>query len=346
MNVKKATKKYVLIKGREGLGNRILSSLTGILYAKITNRKYYIDWSDSAYSQNNINVFHSFFDCPYFSQNEKLPETKSIFPHVWINNLHKSSLEVTTSINYHRSLGSSAHLGCLNYPHDVLVVWMCIPEVYLLKKYFKKFIPEYKGMPDDYIFRDLFRKNFILKKDIQERIDKFKKENFTGQKVIGVHIRYTDKMIKFDKFINKVSDIRKKHRDAKIFLSTDSSEVIDVFRKKFGKILFTEKWFPHKGEIMHQNHSCPDRIANGIEALVDVYLLAKCDYLIYAHCSTFGYIANILSDIPDENRFDINKKKLKEIVPKVVRRSIWEFIEKMKGVPIAKYKSAYRLKLK
>jgi len=45
--------KYVLIKGKEGLGNRILSALTGILYAEISGRKIYIDWSDDVYSNED-----------------------------------------------------------------------------------------------------------------------------------------------------------------------------------------------------------------------------------------------------------------------------------------------------
>ena len=41
---------FLLVKARDGLGNRLLCALTGLLYARLTHRQLVIDWSDPVYS--------------------------------------------------------------------------------------------------------------------------------------------------------------------------------------------------------------------------------------------------------------------------------------------------------
>ena len=42
-------KRYLLVKGIAGLGNRILSVLNGILYARLSDRLLFVDWRDPDY---------------------------------------------------------------------------------------------------------------------------------------------------------------------------------------------------------------------------------------------------------------------------------------------------------
>ncbi len=74
----------------------------------------------------------------------------------------------------------------------------------------------------------------------------------------------------------------------------------------------------------------PSKKQSGIDALIDIYLLAECDYFIYNSRSSFSYIASILSKASKENKYDLYKKKLKEYIPKGYRRMIWEIFEKYK----------------
>jgi hypothetical protein len=47
---------FLLVKGRASLGNRILSALTGILYARLTGRRLLVDWRDEVYSDDGTGL--------------------------------------------------------------------------------------------------------------------------------------------------------------------------------------------------------------------------------------------------------------------------------------------------
>jgi len=53
--------KYVLVKAKGGMGNRMLCALTGLLYGQLTGRKVIVDWRDQAYSKDGTNSFSKFF---------------------------------------------------------------------------------------------------------------------------------------------------------------------------------------------------------------------------------------------------------------------------------------------
>ena len=52
---------YVLVKGKAGLGNRMMSAMNGILYAMLSGRRLVVDWSDFTYSNDHTNVFPKLF---------------------------------------------------------------------------------------------------------------------------------------------------------------------------------------------------------------------------------------------------------------------------------------------
>ncbi len=79
----KTKDKYLLVKGKAGLGSRIESLLTFILYAKLSGRRLYVDWSDPTYSNDVSNAFHSFFQRPLVNLNNEIPATDSVSPDIW-----------------------------------------------------------------------------------------------------------------------------------------------------------------------------------------------------------------------------------------------------------------------
>ena len=71
------------------------------------------------------------------------------------------------------------------------------------------------------MFNDIIEKHFKLKPHVQEKIDLFVKENFEGNKVLGVHFRGTDHPEKkhMDEYLNYV---REKVLDYdKLFICSD-----------------------------------------------------------------------------------------------------------------------------
>src|SRR5258707_11755107 len=89
--------RILLVKGKAGLGNRILSLLGSILYADITSREIIVDWSDPAYSDDRTNVFNRFFSSPITSGVEAVPAQSTIWPPAWEGQLPSSVDELLSA---------------------------------------------------------------------------------------------------------------------------------------------------------------------------------------------------------------------------------------------------------
>jgi hypothetical protein len=74
--------KYLVVKAKGGMGNRMLCAVTGILYGQLTGRKTIIDWRDRSYSDDGSNTFFRFFDAPQVFPENILPKNASICPDI------------------------------------------------------------------------------------------------------------------------------------------------------------------------------------------------------------------------------------------------------------------------
>jgi hypothetical protein len=147
-----------------------------------------------------------------------------------------------------------------------------------------------------------------------KRVEGFKRDNFS-KPIIGVHVRCTDnqgdqfnrkKLPSFDRYPVILEKLLKEVPGARIFLATDNEEVLKSYQKKYPDVIATDKWFPGRsGKRLHGHGACSDRIQNGIEALVDMYLLAECDYLVVSGKPTFARIAKMLFKSDESQLFDV-----------------------------------------
>jgi hypothetical protein len=123
--------RVLLVKGRNGLGNRILSALTGILYARLSGRRLVIDWRDPCYGEGGQNAFHRFFTSPLFGPHDLLPASDSVAPEVRRGRLDDDAIEVQRAgggdvrdISVRDiSKRFSIDLGKLDYLENVAVMW-------------------------------------------------------------------------------------------------------------------------------------------------------------------------------------------------------------------------------
>ena len=334
-NSQMSKNKFLIVKGKAGMGNRMLSALDGILYSHLTNRKLIVDWSDYTYSNDNSNVFPHFFTIPqnsYFNEIFDDNNIKSICPAIWENNLDKSVNQMIDTYE----IGKNRQRDCLSkytidirnldYTEDILVRCSFTGNIHGFRQnlFYKDEFSNLMNLKDEDILKKLIRENLDLNEDIKKRINLFKEKYFT-EHVIGVHVRYTDIKTDLDKYPKIIKSILDKKNQAKkfiIFLATDNKLVESYFWDKYGKnnVILTEKWYPQDYKYLHQNQECPDRLENGIQALVDMYLLAACDYLIYDGNSTFGFVAKLISDIPDSKVIDISRYSIRR---KLKRLIIW-----------------------
>lgn len=129
------------------------------------------------------------------------------------------------------------------------------------------------------------------------------KDQFSEFKILGVHIRQTDHMLEISPVhINRIIKTIKYELDYfdKVFISTDESEIIHIFKKTFGseKIIYNSATRSENSEPVHQNMDLTNRYKLGLEALIDVYSLSLCKKAILMH-SNFSFACLLFNpDLP------------------------------------------------
>jgi hypothetical protein len=302
--------KFVLVKGRAGLGNRILCTTTGILYARLSGRRLLVDWSDGAYGKRGSNVFHRYFQSPVCDPSDTIPATNSVNPSIWQGCLQESAFELAASHGKPRGGGVwrqySIDLTRMDYPEEVVVFWAFDTQVNLMRPHFPLLMPQFKGASTTLILRTILRDDLVLQPQIRERVEAFARAHFSGP-MVGVHVRYSDYQSHLLGSIGLVDRLLQQHPDLKVFLATDNIQVKQLFEESYPGTVTTPHWYPRSGLQLHGNKSCPDKVENGVEALVDLYLLARCDYLVVDSSSSFGRLAQLLTDAPSTQSFDVKR---------------------------------------
>ena len=344
--------KFLIIKSIAGMGNRLLALLDGILYSQITGRKLVIHWSDNTYSSNNQNVFSKFFTAPKTIDVAQISNSNSelglnhklsVYPPLWRNNLEKSVGQIISE-HEHELDNSFRHnprknyrllsdyykidLKRIDYCEEILVRWSYFGELNQLRRHFKDKFTSLKSLSDEAIWRKLIKENLLLNEDIQNQINDFRTKKFT-EKTIGVHVRYTDRKLSYHKYFYYINKLLKINPNCVIFLATDNRLVEQHFQEIYkNKIVSTSKWLPaqnpedKKLRGLHHHSSCPDKYELGVQALVDMYLLASCDYLICNRSSTFVVVARLISNIPEANFIDTSQYMLQKHFRRFVERLI------------------------
>lgn len=311
-------KKIILVKGKAGLGNRILSLLTALLYAKLSNRTLYVDWRDEGYSKNGENSFSHFFEGPNIKHEVSTINPASISPIIWKDNLALSAHDLVSEKDFNKLAVKylpwfyrqySVDLSRINYEENVLVFAAYTQKINKLRRHFTGKFSYLAEKSTFEILSTLLKDELTLKTEIKKKVDDFK-DNFFHSPVIGVHVRYTDRKAPLEKYHKELSCILEKNKDSQIFLATDNNKVQEEFRTKYNNVITTNKWLPEQGERIHYNTKS-DPISTGVEALIDMHLLAKCDHMVFAGRSTFSMISLLLSQLKNSNTHDIDQFNIK-----------------------------------
>ena len=338
--------KFLLVKGVTGLGDRMLCVLGGILYARLSGRTLVIDWCDPFYSSDGSNVFHRFFESAFCSPTVNIPLTDSVYPRVWRGRLRDHAIEIARENEFNseeirRAL--SIDLGNPDYPEDLVVLLEYDAHVDRLRPHFRGALPQFDQMSTADILAKLFREDLLLRREIRARVDHFKSSHFHAR-TVGVHVRYSDYRVRLFAIIKQLNALLKRQPDLQIFLATDNLEVRKMFDANYTGVVSTPHWYAPPGAPIHDNRTKPDPTETAIEALIDLYLLADCDYLIFDGSSSFGWVANLLSAAPAHRKLDVDptghlgkKRRLRAVVTRLLRGakfSSWGFRLLPKLLPI------------
>lgn len=295
----------LLVKGSAGLGNRILGLLSGILYARLTGRRLTVDWSDPVYSRNGENIFPLLFSKPVSAPMP--PPTASIAPQFWQSCLDTAITRWLPTLERRRDRSAlSADLSRLDHPENVLVFWAQEERVRQLRRHFRGEFQPLARQTDDAILRDLMRSELAPHPEIVERVRDFQ-QRLWSEEVIGVHLRCSDLRGRIQATFRQVDRIAASHPQSRVFLATDNEDLLRHARERYGaRLIATTKWFPVPGQPIHRTVGGPDGITKARDALLELYLLGSCGWLISDQRSSFAYLAALLSDSPPERSSNLD----------------------------------------
>lgn len=163
---------------------------------------------------------------------------------------------------------------------------------------------------DRFLPHRLIKKYIHLKPQVNEIIDRFKKEYFNNH-VIGLHLRGLGRnhggaaqlrqqgggvlAVDYERFFHYIDQRLSIQTDAKIFVCSDSQDVIDhvvdVYQDKVITYDATRSAF---GE-MHAQHKHNSGLSFspyklGLDVLIEAYLLSKTSYFVHGNSNVANYV--------------------------------------------------------
>lgn len=132
----------------------------------------------------------------------------------------------------------------------------------------------------------LIDKYVKIKPSIQEKIDKFYKDNMKGKKTVGLHLRGTDKVAETRKIpTNVLIAEANKHSDCQYLICTDEAALLEEAKKTLnGKVIYYDCFRSDDGTPVHKNDSKNySKAKAGEDVLIDAQLLARCDHFIHTY---------------------------------------------------------------
>jgi len=329
--------RYLIVKGCAGLGNRLFTLAEAIAYAKETNRKLYVDWSDGQFGDFGENVFYNYFTLNNFNAGVNLLqdlalENYTIYPESYKGHL-KSKIYDLFTFNRVPGDGLLKRIVSKIFPELSRGYWK-LKAGKKVKKGLFGFLKDINssenlktggvlklGLKEDIvIFADFVpsgKENVIIEEitlnaDLTLKVDIFSNKWNLNAGIVGVHVRFSDKKPtkQLDELFDKVNKLMKMSSLKGIFLATDNQMVLKAFKARFNLVITIDKAMPKDSEKegLHRinynsDEKGEDKRIMFEQSILDMWLLSKCEYLFYQGNSSFSQISRVLHQHP-ENCFD------------------------------------------
>lgn len=150
---------------------------------------------------------------------------------------------------------------------------------------------------------ELVQKYIALRPEISEEIENYIDCNFRGHYVIGVHHRGTDKksespIVPYSQTLEtlkyQISQLSQSEKDhLRIYVATDDSEFLSVLKDEYPKlVIFNDFVRSSDGKPLHYSQDLySSNYQKCKEAVIDCFLLSRCDFLIYPEASSFSLLS-------------------------------------------------------
>ena len=301
----------LLIKAKGGLGNRMLSAASAILYANATDRTWWVDWSDGIYANKPQNAYLLMFQNqqqpPVFNPTEH--EFMSVIPTIWKERVDWSPTQLMSQ-HFRKNHSNPLSYRKMSAP---FIAESDDKQLEVFWSYTSKFGRIRKFLPKDYRDRDcaisMTLKRYFQPCDlVMKQVDALRDR--AAGKTLGVHIRYTDLKVPIQKVLDRVATCMASEKYSSIFLATDSEYAQQLFTQKFDNVVISDKHLSKENRQLHTLKVSDSKLDNSYAALVDMMVLAKCDALVYCSRSTFAETSRLLGDFNTEQLFDLDRYNL------------------------------------
>ena len=310
--------RVLLVKGSAGLGNRILALLTGLLYARLSSRRVVVDWRDRTYSRDRANAFDHYFRSPSVEPAAPLPDGVSVTPPLWRGRLDLSVDELRAVHGRMRDGRfrrlSTVDLTRLDQPEETAVHNDFMSRVDRLRRHHPGVAPD--GTPSRAILAMLLAEQLALDPAIDARVTRFREAHLPTA-AVGVHVRHGTRAVRLDAIQARLDALLSERPELRVFLATDNRDVRDALEARYPGAITTPHWYGTPGADLHGAAGCPDRLENGVEALVDLYLLAGCSIVLGDSTSSFFRVARLLAEPRGATVVDVKAP------PTLARRVRW-----------------------
>ncbi len=313
----------LVIKAKGGLGNRMLSAVTGCVLAELNGRIPYIDWRDGMYVSPGVNLYPLLFDASWMGELTAFDAADNVAPSCWSGHMDEQPVDIIRRDfpREHRNpllyRKLSIDLIRPDPGNPVAVFWSYLPKFQRLASRMARH-PKFAGKSIDEVARGFLHRFFVPVEDVKRKVDQI----FSDQAgpVIGVHIRFTDRKAPLPKILRELERLASQSPNAAIFLATDSAEAQDAVMSRFPDALTIDKSLSSSDAALHfTSDEFSDPVAEARNALVDMMALARCDFLIHSRYSTFSVTAALHGDIPKQNQVDVDRLNPKVAIKQFIQ---------------------------
>lgn len=307
--------RYLLVKGTAGLGNRVLTLLTGIAYARLTSRSLIVDWSDPMFSDSGENAFPRLFECSAAAAWPPALESASVAPAIWNGRLRMTPMQL---INQHdrKALGqygshrvASVDVGAPDREEQVVVMWAWDSQLHRFQSRLNGDMKELAAVSEFDALRMLANRYLGPSPAVRAAMASVPIEAGRAP-FLGVHIRNTDRRAPIGRIHRAVDRVLSQHPEVSIFLATDQRAAEDEFRRRYRDVWVLEKSYTADGGPLHLDFAYGDRAGRAVHAVAEMFLLASCRFLVYARRSSFSYVAHLLSGLGRSDAEDVDRFNL------------------------------------
>lgn len=295
--------RFLLIKAwGTGFWSEVDHVLGQLLLAEITSRIPVIHWgSNNLFNDHpDRDAFQDFFEpLNDYTIDDLNDVTELFFPPKWNrDNLNREDINKFHGVNSGMSaiyfLGRQEKVAVADFHTAIVSIIPWIPEGHFLH-----------GCSVKAAYQYLIKRYLHPRRTIMDRVDALYQRDFVGHEVVAVHVRGTDKIQEevllsdaHREYPQSIAGICRRFRNPKIFLMTDSTEILREYIEKFdNRLIYTACTRSSDDRGVHVQGRL-NRYLLGEEIMIDSYLAVRCQAFIGLVSSNVSCMIRDMVDWP------------------------------------------------